>query len=51
MNVAACYCVYNDYEFLQASVDSIAKYVDEIYFLYHFQDMMEKVLKTIMRKH
>jgi hypothetical protein len=32
MKVAACYCVYDDYEFLDISVKSIERYVDQIYF-------------------
>lgn len=35
-NVAACYCVYNDFEFLQASVESIINFVDTVYFFVSF---------------
>jgi hypothetical protein len=34
--LAACYCVYDDFEFLQASVESIVNYVDAIYFFVSF---------------
>ena len=32
IRTAACYCVYDDFEFLQASVESIVNFVDAIYF-------------------
>jgi len=44
--VAACYCVYDDYEFLQASVESIIDYVDSICFFVSFSRYDGKSFKN-----
>lgn len=46
MSVAACYCIYNDHEFLTASVESIVNYVDAIYFFVSFSRFDGKSFKN-----
>ena len=47
IKIAACYCVYDDYEFLEQSINSIINHVDEIYFFIPFGEESEDNEKVL----